>query len=65
MSDTSRKACHPPDAVRHEQARDVRARALSYVLHTYFSKQQAASASGGQNDPMGAKNEWAKRTLPP
>jgi hypothetical protein len=43
--------------VTPEQARDARARALSYAIRTYLAKQQAAGTSGGRDDPKGTNSE--------
>jgi hypothetical protein len=63
MSDAPRLVCRSQDAVTPEQARDVRARALSYVFRTYFAK-KAAEGRGGENDPKGANGDRVQGTLP-
>ena len=49
--------CRSENDVTPEQARDARARALSYAIRTYFAKQRAAGTSGGQDDPRGTSSE--------
>ena len=66
MSDAPRIVRRSGNDVTPEQARDARARALSYAIRTYLVKQQAADTSGGQDDPKGTNSEKnrAERNLP-
>ncbi len=57
MRDAPRIVSCSENDVTPEQARDARARALSYAIRTYLAKQQAADTSGGQDDPKGTDNE--------
>jgi hypothetical protein len=57
VSDAPHLVCCSENDVTPEQARDARARALSYAIRTYLAKQQAADTSGGQDDPKETNSE--------
>ena len=57
MSDAPRIVRRSGNDLTPEQARDARARALSYAIRTYLAKQQAAAGAGGQDGPKGTNVE--------
>ena len=65
MSDAPRLVCRSGNGVTPEQARDARARALSYAIRTYFAKKEAAAEDDGENGPNGAKGDRAEKNTPP